>query len=78
MYADDDFTLSPETKEQFEAEASYFASETLFQGDKFAEMVQNEPLSIQTAIQTSLSLVHQFMQLYVGTWSFHLCGVLCL
>ena len=51
--ADDDFTLSPETKEQFEAEASYFASETMFQGDKFAEMVKNEPLSIQTAIKVS-------------------------
>ncbi len=53
MHADDDFTLSPETKEQFEAEASYFASETMFQGDKFAEMVKNEPLSIQTAIKVS-------------------------
>ena len=51
--ADDDFTLSPETKEQFEAEASFFASETLFQGDKFAEMVQNEPVTIQTAINIS-------------------------
>ena len=53
MHADDDFTLSPETKEQFEAEASYFASETMFQGDKFAEMVKNEPLTIQTAIKVS-------------------------
>ena len=53
MHADDDFTLSPETKEQFEAEASFFASETLFQGDKFAEMVKNEPLTIQTAIKVS-------------------------
>lgn len=53
MHADDDFTLSPETKEQFEAEASYFASETMFQGDKFAEMVKDEPLTIQTAIKVS-------------------------
>lgn len=53
MHADDDFTLSTETKEQFEAEASYFASETMFQGDKFVEMVKNEPLSIQTAIKVS-------------------------
>ena len=54
LRADDDYTLSPETKEQFEAEASYFASETLFQGDKFSEIVQNEPLTIQTAIKVSL------------------------
>lgn len=53
MHADDDFTLSPETKEQFEAEASYFASETMFQGDKFTEMVKDEPLTIQTAIKVS-------------------------
>lgn len=53
MHADDDFTLSPKTKEQFEAEASYFASETMFQGDKFAEMVKDEPLSIKTAIKVS-------------------------
>lgn len=53
MHADDDFTLSPETKEQFEAEASYFASETMFQGDKFAEMVKDKPLTIQTAIKVS-------------------------
>ena len=68
MYADDDFTLSPETKEQFEAEASYFASETLFQSDKFAEMVQNEPLSIQTAIQTSPffgASIHATLRRYV-------------
>lgn len=53
MHADDDFTLSPEAKEQFEAEASYFASETMFQGGKFAEMVKDEPLTIQTAIKVS-------------------------
>lgn len=53
MHADDDFTLSPETKDQFEAEASYFASETMFHGDKFAEMVKDEPLTIQTAIKVS-------------------------
>lgn len=53
MRADDDYTLSPEAKEQFEAEASYFASETMFQGDKFAEMVQNAPVTIQTAIIVS-------------------------
>ena len=53
MHADDDFTLSPEAKEQFEAEANYFASETMFQGDKFAEMVKDEPLTIQTAIKVS-------------------------
>ena len=46
----------------------YFASETLFQGDKFAEMVQNEPLSIQTAIQTSPffgASIHATLRRYV-------------
>ena len=51
--ADDDYTLSPEAKEQFEAEASFFASETLFQSDKFAEMVKDDPVTIQTAIKVS-------------------------
>lgn len=68
MHADDDFTLSPETKEQFEAEASYFASETLFHGKRFSAMVENEPLTIQTAIQTSSffgASIHATLRRYV-------------
>jgi len=49
--ADDDYTLSQETKEQFELEASYFASETMFQGDNFSLLAQNEPLSIETPLK---------------------------
>lgn len=68
MRADDDFTLSPETKEQFEAEASYFASETLFQGDKFISMAQTRPLTIETPIQIAPyfgASIHATLRRYV-------------
>ena len=66
--ADDDYTLSPETKEQFEAEASFYASETLFQGNKFEAIIGNRPLTIQTAIQASSffgASIHATLRRYV-------------
>ena len=60
--------MSPETKEQFEAEASFYASETLFQGKKIEAIIGNRPLTIQTAIQASSffgASIHATLRRYV-------------
>jgi Zn-dependent peptidase ImmA (M78 family) len=46
---DDDYTLSPEVKEEFEAEANFFASHTLFQGDLFDDEMKRLPLGLRAA-----------------------------
>lgn len=56
MMGDDDVTLSPKAKEQFEIEASFFASETIFQGDRFTSLANKMPLCISTPID----LAHNF------------------
>ena len=43
-YGDDEFTLSPDVKEQFECEASYFASAALFQLHRFDDELIRLPL----------------------------------
>lgn len=48
-FMDDDETLDIHTKEQFEAEASFFASATLFQNDRFKSELDKLPLSIDSA-----------------------------
>lgn len=48
-YLDDDKTLDPEADEIFEREASFFASCTLFQLERFDEEVAKLPLSIKSA-----------------------------
>jgi Zn-dependent peptidase ImmA (M78 family) len=45
-YEDDEYTLSPQVKEQFEAEANYFASGALFQLERFEDEMNNLPLEI--------------------------------
>lgn len=47
---DDDETLDNETNEQFEAEANFFASATLFQNDRFLDYLENLELSINSAL----------------------------
>lgn len=47
---DDEDSIDPETKETFEAEASYFASATLFQLDRFEEKLKQLPLSLKSAM----------------------------
>lgn len=48
-FLENDTTLDPDTKEQFEAEANYFASETLFQQDRFLDAVKNFGIGITPA-----------------------------
>jgi Zn-dependent peptidase ImmA (M78 family) len=45
---DDDFTLSPEVKDDFEIEANYFASLVLFQCNRFHELASDLPLEISS------------------------------
>ena len=46
---DDEQTIIPEIKEKFEREASFFASASLFQLDRFDEEAAKLPLSIRSA-----------------------------
>lgn len=65
---DDDQTLDFDVKEKFEAEANMFASETLFQGEKFAQLTEKMPLSIESAINLSDkfgSSIHSSIRRYV-------------
>jgi hypothetical protein len=47
-YMDDDSTLDPSVKDEFEREASYFASGTLFQLDRFDDEASKLPLCISS------------------------------
>lgn len=47
-YVDDEHTLSHHVKEQFEAEANYFASTGLFQLDRFEDSINKLPLEIMS------------------------------
>jgi len=53
QFLDDDETLSPETKEEFEAEANFFASITLFQHDIFLNEAKKYELGIPSAIKVA-------------------------
>lgn len=53
QFLDDDETLDSDTKEEFEAEANYFASITLFQNDRFTHEVKKYELGIPSALQIS-------------------------
>lgn len=48
-FLDDDETLDSETKTQFEAEANFFASATLFQNDRFIDEMEKLPLSLNSS-----------------------------
>lgn len=53
QFVDNDHTLDETTKEEFEAEANYFASATLFQNDRFERELKKYRLGIPAAIQLS-------------------------
>lgn len=53
QFVDDDHTLDETTKEEFETEANYFASATLFQNDRFEREVKKFELGILAALQVS-------------------------
>lgn len=48
-FLDDEDTIAPEIKEEFEREASFFASAVLFQLDRFDEESAKIPLSLRSA-----------------------------
>ncbi len=65
---DNDETLTEEYDEQFEAEANYFASITLFQHDRFIEDMAKSNLGIGTVMQLSKKYgasVHSAFRNYV-------------
>jgi Zn-dependent peptidase ImmA (M78 family) len=67
-FLDDEETLDPDIKEQFEAEANYFASASLFQLDLFNDQMALLPLELGSAIalaKTFGSSVHAALRRYV-------------
>lgn len=67
-FLDDDETLDPDIKDQFEAEANFFASASLFQLDIFSDKMAELPLDIASAIQLSKifgSSIHASLRRYV-------------
>lgn len=65
---DDDESLSPHTREEFEAEANFFASATLFQHDRFVTEMKKYDLGISSAMQLSKyfgASVHATLRRYV-------------
>lgn len=65
---DNENTVSQEIDEQFEAEANYFASKTLFQGDVFKEEAKKLKLELNSAIKLAKSFgasVHSTLRNYV-------------
>ena len=52
-HLDDDESLSLDAQEQFEAEANYFASATLFQQDRFLSEIEKYDLSIDAGLALS-------------------------
>jgi hypothetical protein len=70
LYLDDDSTLDPDVKELFEREANHFASEVLFQGERFSREAQDLPISAKSAIHLSKrygSSIHAAMRRFVRT-----------
>ena len=67
-YLDDDNTLDEFTQEEFEGEANYFASTTLFQNERFIKELKNLPLSIESSIHLAKlfgSSIHASLRRYV-------------
>lgn len=69
ILGDDEHALSPETNEEFEAEANYFASITLFQHDRFLSELSKLNLSIDASIQLAKHFgasIHASLRRYVN------------
>ena len=65
---DDDETLSEDIEQQFETEANYFASITLFQHDRFISEIEKSSLGLATVMQLSKkfgSSIHSTLRNYV-------------
>ncbi|MEE1899564.1 ImmA/IrrE family metallo-endopeptidase [Flavobacterium rakeshii] len=80
LFLDNDETLSPELEEQFEEEANYFASLTLFQQDRFEAEVEKLKLGLSSVIalrQKFGASVHSTFRNYVLS-SKNRCALLIL
>ena len=65
---DDDESLKLDAREEFEAEANFFASVTLFQHDRFTSAISKYPLDIDAPIQLSTffgASIHATLRRYV-------------
>jgi hypothetical protein len=70
LYVDDEMTLDPEVKNRFEREANFFASEVLFQGDRFEREARDLPLEVKSAMYLAKrygSSVHAALRRFVRT-----------
>lgn len=80
IIGDNDLTLSSEQNDEFEAEANYFASITLFQHDRFMEEVSKLNLSIDAAMHLAKHFgasIHAALRRYVDS-SKNKCALLIL
>lgn len=65
---DDKETLDPDTKEQFEAEANYFASAVLFQQELFNDKLKTLPLDVASGMALAKEFgasIHAALRRYV-------------
>lgn len=79
-YLDDDSTLDEDIKEQFEAEANYFASASLFQLNRFSEELIKLPLSLESSMDLAKyfgASIHATLRRYVE-FSPNRCSLLVL
>lgn len=77
---DDDDSLNPETHDDFEAEASYFASATLFQNDRFLSELDKLSLEIESPMHLAKlfgASVHASLRRYVE-YSKNKCALVVL
>lgn len=77
---DDDHTLSNDTNEEFEKEANYFASITLFQHDRYITELNKLNLSIEAAIHLAKHFgasIHASLRRYIDC-SENRCALLVL
>jgi len=68
LHLDDDSTLSPDVKDLFEAEANRFASEVMFQGERFDRDIRDLPLELRTPLQLARvygGSIHATLRRYV-------------
>jgi len=80
LIGDNDTTLSPDHNEEFEAEANYFASATLFQHDRFNAEMEKLNLSIDAAMHLAKHFggsIHAALRRYVDC-SKNNCALLIL
>ncbi len=80
LHLDDDSTLSHNVRDLFEAEANSFASEVMFQGERFDRDIRDLPLELRTPLQLARvygGSIHATLRRYVERHS-EPCAMLVL